>query len=623
MLGSGPDAEDAAQATFVLLTRKAGQLAGAPDLGAWLHRSARLVSRTALRARRRRLRHEREAAMAVVKGSGTEQLWRRYADRLDAALDSLPAACRQALVLCYFEGLSQREAAERLSVPESTLSSRCTRGLEKLRARLGVRERRLGAAGLGALLAGHAGQSLPDSFVVSAVSAAKGAAASAPVLALTEGALTMMFWSKLKATGLWLTAAAVLAAATPLAVVAASGEKQPPPEAVKGLRVTLTAGKTAFLPGEKVKLRLTFENVSREKLRVFLAPANWLGHNLSWEVRGPGARRVMAARGAMARLPILADYPELQSGAKRTVELQLGGNPPTLPGWQLTAPGEYRISVAYGYAVAGPVHHQGKPVSDPVRAPGPAAPRRAAPAAERGPRPVPGRIWKGTVSSNALKLSLGKPDPAKGVDGLAVRISADRRSAKPGEEVSLKVTFKNVSAAAMKVCAYNLEGQVRITGPDAEAAVLALRMMRTRVWRPQGPVAANFHELAPGAERSFTVKVAGNPPSLGAAGSNSRTFLTKPGEYTVSLRYRNTWTQCASVRPGGGRTRVRGKVWTGSVESAAVKIGFEGQFKAIPAGWRKAGRLGPGLMIPGRGGGAPGQGRVPTFRIPEKKTDRP
>ncbi len=229
LLDAGPDAEDAAQATFVLMARKARKLAAAREVGAWLHRSARLVSRTALRARSRRARHEKEAAAMVRKGDAApDALWSRHADKLDDALDSLPKPYRQAVVLCYFEGLSQREAAARLSVPEATLSSRCTRGLEKLRTRLGVTNRRAGAAALGAAIAANAAESAADSFIPSVVSAAKGAAASAPVLALTEGALQAMFWTKMKLYAASFAAVAILAAGTPLAVQAVSGEKAGP-----------------------------------------------------------------------------------------------------------------------------------------------------------------------------------------------------------------------------------------------------------------------------------------------------------------------------------------------------------------------------------------------------------
>ncbi|MHC4914069.1 MAG: RNA polymerase sigma factor [Planctomycetota bacterium] len=630
LLGAGPDAEDAGQATFVLLARKAGSLRGADDLGAWLHRSARLISRTALRARRRRVRHEKEAA--VMRGSGgeaadSERLWREHADRLDDALDSLPTAYRQALVLCYFEGLSQGEAARRLSVPEATLSSRCTRGLEKLRARLGVRERRASVGALGALIAGRAAAEVPSSFVPSAVAAARGVAVSAPILALTEGALKVMFWSKVKVVGAFVAAAAILAAVTPPAVRAisraAAGEaKAELPAPVDGLRLTVSADRKEFSPGETVKLQLTFENTSKEKMRAFLPPANWLDRSLSWKAEGPGAKQVMVARNMMARLSGLQDYPELAPGEKKTVQYSLRGNPPTVTGWQLTGAGVYKLAVSYTYNMNNPVYYpkgglvgvqQGAAPAPGIPAPGiPApgipAPGGAAPArpAPRGPQPVPGKVWKGSLSSNAVELKLKEYDPAKGIDGLSVKLSAGVQKLKAGDELTLTVTFRNVSREKMKINGYRLANYVRVTGADAGAAGKYFSTARTGVWTPRGPNAEHFSELEPGAEKSYTVKISGDPPGFGVAGQSSRTFLTKPGKYKVSVFYRNAITYCFGAAGGRfpQRQNIEGKVWTGAVGSPEVEVELTGEVKPVPALYRKAGVVGPGggpfQLMPGQ-----------------------
>ncbi len=191
LLGEGPDAEDAAQAAFVVMVRKARGLAGGTgDLGGWLHRTARMVSRTALRARRTRTRREREASMTRERDRAAEA-WNSLRGDLDAELDSLPSGYRDVLVLRYFEGLSGVETAERLAVPESTVNTRASRALERLRARLGAGGRGLGAAALGALIAERASAAPATPFIPSVVAAAKGAAASAPILALAEGVLSM------------------------------------------------------------------------------------------------------------------------------------------------------------------------------------------------------------------------------------------------------------------------------------------------------------------------------------------------------------------------------------------------------------------------------------------------
>jgi RNA polymerase sigma factor (sigma-70 family) len=259
LLGSGPDAEDAAQAVFVVLVRKARRLAdGGGDLGGWLHRTAGMVSCTALRARRNRTRREREASMTREHDRSAEA-WSRLEGDLDAALDSLPSNYRDVLVLRYFEGLSGAETAQRLAVPESTVSTRASRALERLRAKLGARGKGLGAAALGALIAEQALAAPADPFIPSVVAAAKGAAASAPILALAEGVLNMMFWTKVKIAALWALAAGLLAVATPLAVGALSGERR---DATNPAAAAPVANEAKPVAGLKLTLSLVPEKIA-------------------------------------------------------------------------------------------------------------------------------------------------------------------------------------------------------------------------------------------------------------------------------------------------------------------------------------------------------------------------
>ena len=96
-------AEDATQAVFLALARQPEAVRGA--LPGWLHEVARRTSLKLLRSRRRRAHHEREASRMRP---AEEQHWR---EELDAALASLPAMLREAIVLRYLEGRSQADAA--------------------------------------------------------------------------------------------------------------------------------------------------------------------------------------------------------------------------------------------------------------------------------------------------------------------------------------------------------------------------------------------------------------------------------------------------------------------------------------------------------------------------------
>ncbi len=217
----GSDAEDAFQAVFVLLARKARQLAARRELGPWLHRACGFVARSVVRESNRRRHHEkeagdmREASLPGARGSCIEKS--EAAAHVDDAVANLPKRFRRVVVLCYLEGATQEQAAERLKVPLGTVAWRCSRGLEKLRARLRKRGVTLGATALGSLLlegASHASQSftlLPSAMAAPKIAAA-GASAGTVSLSLTvaEGAIKMMFWAKM--TKLGFAAAAALVA---------------------------------------------------------------------------------------------------------------------------------------------------------------------------------------------------------------------------------------------------------------------------------------------------------------------------------------------------------------------------------------------------------------------------
>ena len=150
------DAEDAFQAAFLILARKAGSIRRCEGLGGWLQRVA---YRVALKARARNVRrHEREAQAASPRStaSGGEDLsWGEVRALLHAELAALPEHFRAPLVLCYLEGLTQEEAAQQLGWAATTVKGRLQRGREKLRRRLERRGIALSAA-VGAALTAQA-----------------------------------------------------------------------------------------------------------------------------------------------------------------------------------------------------------------------------------------------------------------------------------------------------------------------------------------------------------------------------------------------------------------------------------------------------------------------------------
>jgi RNA polymerase sigma factor (sigma-70 family) len=141
------DAEDAFQAVFLVLARRGRRgtirVGGDESLGGWLHGVGRKVIARALRRAARRLRREgdRLAALDGIEPSVAAEA-PRLAERaelrslLDAELARLPESFRAPLELCYREGLSHTEAADRLRWPVGTVRSRLARGRDRLRARL-------------------------------------------------------------------------------------------------------------------------------------------------------------------------------------------------------------------------------------------------------------------------------------------------------------------------------------------------------------------------------------------------------------------------------------------------------------------------------------------------------
>jgi RNA polymerase sigma-70 factor (ECF subfamily) len=201
------DAEDAFQATFLVLARKAGSVVRRDSVGCYLYRVA---YHTALEARaanaRRRARERPMKDLPHPEVAPAEA--RDWLPLLDRELGRLPEKYRAAVVLCDLEGQSRREAARQLGVPEGTLSGRLTTARRRLARRLARWGLAFSGGGLAALLAENAASACvsPGLFLSTtraALLTASGQAAvagvvSAEVVALTEGVMKAMFLHKLK-----------------------------------------------------------------------------------------------------------------------------------------------------------------------------------------------------------------------------------------------------------------------------------------------------------------------------------------------------------------------------------------------------------------------------------------
>ena len=130
------DADDAFQATFVVLARRAGSLQVRESLRPWLHQVARRTACCARSVAARRRRHELAACDLSLRFAATTFRQRDLAEILDDEVNRLPDRYRTVIVLCLVDGLTHRQAAAQLGWPIGTVESRLARGRELLQQRL-------------------------------------------------------------------------------------------------------------------------------------------------------------------------------------------------------------------------------------------------------------------------------------------------------------------------------------------------------------------------------------------------------------------------------------------------------------------------------------------------------
>jgi RNA polymerase sigma factor (sigma-70 family) len=233
VLRHAQDAEDAFQATFLVLVRKAASIQPRELVGNWLYGVA---YRTALKARtstaRRRAR-EREF-WEMPRPEAREETGSDWRPVLDRELNRLPDKYRTLIVLGDLEGKSRKEMARHLDLPEGTVSSRLARARRLLARRMARHGLTLSGGALAAVIAPSAEAGVPPALLTITVEAAAQVAAgtvataggvSAAVAALTEGVLTAMFLTRLKVAVALVLAAGVFASGTGLLTHRALAQK--------------------------------------------------------------------------------------------------------------------------------------------------------------------------------------------------------------------------------------------------------------------------------------------------------------------------------------------------------------------------------------------------------------
>jgi RNA polymerase sigma factor (sigma-70 family) len=253
-------AEDAFQATFLVLMRKAPALVRCERLGGWLYRVA---YRLALRARAneaRRRKHEAQAARCEADAESHASNSSDLLVALEEELQKLPERHRVPLVLCYLEGKTNECASQVLGCPRGSMSARLAQARERLRACLAQRGYAVPSAGLALVMTSAATEAtVPLPLLTNTVRAALWFAREEPTttcfvttqaVALARGACRAMFVNKLKIAAALLLAAAILGTGATMLLRAAS---QPdPPAQVVDQPPPATRTENPEVPGERL-----------------------------------------------------------------------------------------------------------------------------------------------------------------------------------------------------------------------------------------------------------------------------------------------------------------------------------------------------------------------------------
>jgi RNA polymerase sigma factor (sigma-70 family) len=235
-------AEDAFQATFLVLMRKAPSLDRRKPLGNWL---CTVAYRLALRIRANEARRLKREAHAARGRPATESRATTPSDQavvLEEELQRLPERHRLPLVLCYLEGRTSEQAAEVLGCPRGSISARLAQARERLRAGLARRGHVVPAAGIASLLTSAGAEAgVPERLITDTVrtalwfsseQAGVAGVVSTQAVALAKGTFRAMFVYKLKIAAAVLVAVAMLGTGATMLLKAAS-QVSPPIQAVE------------------------------------------------------------------------------------------------------------------------------------------------------------------------------------------------------------------------------------------------------------------------------------------------------------------------------------------------------------------------------------------------------
>jgi len=172
ILNDSNDAEDAFQATFLVLVRKGGTLRDPGRLANWLYGVAYRTARKLRAKAALRTKSERQAGEMPTKSDVADMTYEELQAILDEEISQLPEKYSLPLVLCYLEGKTNAQAAAQLGWPEGSMSRRLSRARELLRSRLAKRGLAMSVALIAAVFARPASAAVPSALLSATTRAA-------------------------------------------------------------------------------------------------------------------------------------------------------------------------------------------------------------------------------------------------------------------------------------------------------------------------------------------------------------------------------------------------------------------------------------------------------------------
>jgi RNA polymerase sigma factor (sigma-70 family) len=392
VLGDLHGAEDAFQATFLVLARKAASIHKQSSLAAWLHRVAVNVARSASASAAQQRAHEKQAVLMAQATRAPEGELCDWQPLLHEEVDRLPQKYRIPIILCYFKGMTHDAAARQLDWPVGTVKGRLARARTLLRSRLARRGLALPSTAFAALLAESAasgavspallGLTLRAALSFAAGGATAGGIVSAHAVILAKGALETMTGKTLLHLAMMLVAVALVGVGVALVTGSGpeAGSNTPAGQtqelameaAAQPIQLNLASVRPEYRIGEPVDLTLTIKNNSKEKI-AFLADLTLASdldgipvvykvtHSFHFDMTGSDGKNVKPIRN-----PVEIGYtPRLVTvlpGETATVKESFRSiNLATAPGtdrylrekhYPMDSPGIYRLRVKVGEATS-------------------------------------------------------------------------------------------------------------------------------------------------------------------------------------------------------------------------------------------------------------------------------